>query len=171
MSEIANFLDLVDPWWFLVLAFVILLIDWLIAGEIFLIIALACFLLTGAKFLNFSGDVLIWLIPLLLALSLFLQRQIIKPFLSARLPIEAKSIIGNRGIIEEVQTKNESKDVFYKYDESIEQNKDTEIVSSFRFVNQDGSSNVIKNTQGLIDGQQGKIISNDNGIVTVEVIK
>jgi membrane protein implicated in regulation of membrane protease activity len=171
MSEIANFLDLVDPWWFLVLAFVILLIDWLIAGEIFLIIALACFLLTGAKFLNFSGNVLTWLIPLFLALSLFFQRQIIKPFLSARLPIEAKSIIGNRGIIEEVQTKNESKDVFYKYDESIEQNKDTEIVSSFRFVNQDGSSNVIKNTQGLIDGQQGKIISNDNGIVTVEVIK
>jgi len=171
MNEIANFLDLIDPWWFLVLAFVILLIDWLIAGEIFLIIALACFLLTGAKFLNFSGDVLIWLIPLLLALSLFLQRQIIKPFLSARLPIEAKSIIGNRGTIEEVKTINESKNVFYKYDESIEKNKDTEIVSSFRFIHQDGNSNVIRNTQGLIDGQKGKIILDDNGVVTIEVIK
>jgi len=172
MNEVANLLELIDPWWFLFFALLILLLDWIIIGsEVFLIIALACFLLAGARFLNLNGTILTWLIPVFLAISFFFQRQIFKPFFTTKLPIEKKNAIGKKGLIEELKTINESQDVFYKYHTSIENGTSGAPVNSFRLIEKDGTSHVIKNSKGLVDGQTAKIISDDNGIVTVEIMK
>ena len=172
MNEVANFLELIDPWWFLFFAIVILLLDWILIGsEVFLIIAFACFLFAGAKFLNLNGVILAWLIPVFLAISFFFQRQIFRPFLTAKLPIEKRNIVGRKGLIEELKTINESQDVFYKYETSIESRRTEGSINSFRLIENDGTSHVIKNSKGLVDGQTAKIIKDDSGVVTVEIIK
>ena len=172
MNEVANLLELIDPWWFLFFALLILLLDWILLGsEVFLIIAFAFFMLAGAKFLNVNGTTLAWLIPVFLAISFFFQRQIFKPFLAAKLPIEKKDAVGRKGLIEELKNINESQDVFYKYETSIEDGINEGSMNSFRLIEKDGTSHVIKNSKGLIDGQAAKIIKDDGGIVTVEIIK
>jgi membrane protein implicated in regulation of membrane protease activity len=172
MNEIALFLESIDPWWFIFIPILILLIDWaLIGSEVCLIIALAFFILAGAKFLNISGTTLAWLIPVSLTVSFFFQRSLLKPLFSSKLPSDIQNVIGETGVVEEIIQKNESKEFF---DESyLNQRKaDQENnVSTFRLSLKKGKSYVISNTKGLKDGQAAKIINNDNGIVTVKVLK
>ena len=178
MAEFGYLLESIDPWWFLFFPILILLIDLVLIGsEISIILALAFFMLAGVKFSNyfghtdFNGIILTWLIPVFLTIAFLFHRYLLDPFFSSKLPSDTKSIIGQRGLIEEVKVLNESENFFYKESSTIKERDTGTDVSSYRLIQKNGNSFVISNTKGLADGQAAKIIYDDNGIVTVEVLK
>lgn len=157
-----------DPWWIIFFALVLIAVDWiLINSEVFLVIGIAALKFAMSLFFFKDFAYILWLIPFFLFTSFYFQRALFSSVTSSKLPDENLSIVGMWGTIKKFSDKNQSKEVFFSYDTSIEKT-DHFTIETANVVLADGRSFTVLNASEVSDGDHVKITSYKNGLTTVK---
>ena len=168
LETINEFILYIDPWWVIFFALILIAIDWiLINSEVFLVIGIAALKFAIALFFLRDFAYIAWLIPLFLFTSFYFQRTLFTSLISSKLPDENLNLVGMKGTIKKFSDRNQSKDVFFNYDTSIEQTNEISIETA-NVVLRDGRSFTVLNASDVSNGDLVKITSYNNGLVTVK---
>ncbi len=124
---VANF----DPWWMIAIAIALVLLDWtLIHTEAFLTVSIAIFFMALVNAVDLAPVVQLWLYPVALLGSYFLQRRFYETITNVDTPYKLTKShsgtiapldtrIGEIGTLKVLTSKNESTDHFFAYKEKM----------------------------------------------------
>lgn len=172
METFGTILLELNPWWFVVAAISLILIDVAIfSTEYLLFLGVAAILLLAPRLVTDSPAVMTWSIPLVLLISYVISDRILKILFRNSEKIDTgDSILGIIGEITLLEEKNLSQNLFYSYRSKIPH--ESEITSnpevSLRVVLPTGQIIPITNPIGLNENDRVEIIQYDGVNATVK---
>lgn len=171
MEAIGTILLETNPWWFVAVALILVIIDLaIISTEYLLFIGVSALLLLIPRLLTDSPSLMAWAIPAALLISYLTSGKLLKlAFRRSELFEPGKNIIGVTGTITMVDSENYSLGAFYSYRRSIPHENviSSDVDITLRVTLPDGQVLPITNQAGLKVNEAVTIIGYDGVNATV----
>ena len=153
MESLGNFLLETNPWWFVAIGLLLIIVDLaIISTDFLLFLGVSAILLLAPRLLTDSAPLMSWSIPATLFVSYVASEKILNILFrnSERFDPESE-IVGKSGIITSIENKNLSLGTFYTYRSTIRHETEISHVpdTSLRITLSDGLVLPINNPAGL----------------------
>jgi membrane protein implicated in regulation of membrane protease activity len=171
MESLGNFLLETNPWWFVAIGLMLIIIDLaIISTEFLLFLGLSAILMLVPRLVTDNAVIVSWSLPVTLFISYAASEKFLKVLFRNSDKLEpGDNIIGRSGVITKLENKNLPLGKFYSYRTTIPHETEISEVSeiSLRVTLSDGIVLPISNPAGLAADDQVTIIKYDGVNATV----